>query len=79
MINVRLSKKVTLSSLIKVPMGQILTTKELAKYLRLTEVTIYKYDKEGKIPVHKVGSRWRFDKDKIDKWLVFKEKKKNTV
>ena len=47
-------------------MGKILTTKELAKYLKLTEVTIYKYIKEGKIPSHRVGSRWRFDKDQID-------------
>jgi excisionase family DNA binding protein len=54
-------------------MDQILTVKELAKYLKLTEVTIYKYVKEGNIPAHRVGSRWRFDKDKIDEWLRRKE------
>jgi len=59
-------------------MGQILTTKELAKYLKLTEVTIYKYVNEGKIPAHKVGSRWRFDKDQVDALLMEKEKKDNT-
>jgi len=47
----------------------ILTTKELAAYLKLTEVTIYKYANEGKIPGFKIGSRWRFDKDKIDDLL----------
>lgn len=47
-------------------MSSILTTKELAAYLKLTEVTIYKYANEGKIPGFKIGSRWRFDKDKID-------------
>ena len=47
-------------------MGQILTTKELANYLKLTEVTIYKYVKEGKILGRRVGSRWRFDKNQID-------------
>ncbi len=57
-------------------MGQILTTQELAEYLKLTEVTIYKYANEGKIPGSKIGSRWRFDKDKIDELLVDKEKKK---
>ena len=51
-------------------MGQILTAKELAEYLKLTEVTVYKYANEGKIPGFKVGSRWRFDKDKIDELLV---------
>jgi len=46
--------------------GKILTTKELSEYLQLTEVTIYKYVSEGKIPGMKIGSRWRFEKDKID-------------
>ena len=50
-------------------MGKILTTKELAAYLKLTEVTIYKYANEGKIPGFKIGSRWRFDKEKIDDLL----------
>lgn len=50
-------------------MGEILTAKELAEYLKLTEVTIYKYVSEGKIPGIKVGSRWRFEKDKIDDLL----------
>jgi len=53
--------------------GQILTTKELCEYLKLTEVTIYKYAKEGKIPGFRVGSRWRFDKDQIDEFLKSKE------
>ena len=47
-------------------MGQILTAKELADYLKLTEVTIYKYANEGKIPGFKIGNRWRFDKEQID-------------
>jgi excisionase family DNA binding protein len=49
--------------------SKILTTKELAEYLKLTEVTIYKYANEGKIPGFKIGSRWRFDKEKIDDLL----------
>ena len=49
--------------------GKILTTKELALYLKLTEVTIYKYANEGKIPGFKIGSRWRFDKEQIDDLL----------
>jgi len=52
-------------------MGEILTAKELAEYLKLTEVTIYKYVSEGKIPGIKVGSRWRFEKDKIDDLMKY--------
>ena len=59
-------------------MGQILTTKELAEYLKLTEVTIYKYVCEGKIPGHKVGSRWRYDKDQIDE-LLRRDEEKNKI
>jgi excisionase family DNA binding protein len=51
-------------------MGQMLTAQELAEYLKLTEVTIYKYANEGKIPGTKIGSRWRFNKDKIDGLLA---------
>ena len=60
-------------------MGKILTTKELAEYLHLTEVTIYKYATEGKIPGNKIGSRWRFEKDKIDNLLKDKNCKLGQV
>ena len=50
-------------------MSEIMTTKELAKYLRLHEITICKYAAEGKIPAVRVGRVWRFDKEVIDKWI----------
>ncbi len=46
--------------------AEILTSKELVVYLKLTEATIYKYTNEGRIPGFKVGSRWRYDKEQID-------------
>jgi len=54
--------------------AKLLNTKKLAEYLKLTEVTIYKYANEGKISGVKVGSRWRFDKDYIDELLRREEK-----
>ena len=50
-------------------MPEIMTTKELAKYLRLHEITICKYAAEGKIPAVRVGRVWRFEKEAIDKWI----------
>ena len=50
-------------------MPEIMTTKELAKYLRLHEITICKHAAEGKIPAVRVGKVWRFDKEAIDKWI----------
>jgi PTS system nitrogen regulatory IIA component len=57
-------------------MAKILTAKEVAEYLHLTEVTVCKYATEGKIPGNKVGSRWRFEQDKIDD--LFKNENGNT-
>jgi excisionase family DNA binding protein len=50
-------------------MPEILTTKELAKYLRLHQITICKHAAEGKIPGIRIGSAWRFDKEAIDRWI----------
>jgi excisionase family DNA binding protein len=56
-------------------MPQIMTTKELAKYLKLHEITICKYAAEGKIPAIRIGRVWRFDKEAIDKWIGGGQKK----
>ncbi len=50
-------------------MAEIMTTKEVAKYLRLHAITICKHAKEGKIPAIRIGRVWRFDKEIIDKWI----------
>ena len=51
----------------------VLTVPELAEYLKMKEVTIYKHAQEGKIPGFKVGSKWRFKRETIDKWIEEKE------
>ena len=50
-------------------MPDIMTTKELAEYLKLHQITICKFAVEGKIPAVRVGRVWRFDKEAIDKWI----------
>ena len=47
----------------------ILTAQELADYLKLNEVTVYKYAKEGILPGYKIGKQWRFNKDEINKLI----------
>ena len=59
-------------------MPQVMTTKEVAKYLKLHEFTICKYAGEGKIPAIKIGHVWRFDKDVIDRWIVEDQKSPRT-
>lgn len=50
-------------------MNEILTTRELADYLKLTETTIYRYVREGKVPAFWEDGRWRFRRDHIDALL----------
>jgi excisionase family DNA binding protein len=50
-------------------MAEIMTTKEVAKYLKLHAITICKFAAEGKIPAIRIGWVWRFDKETIDKWI----------
>jgi excisionase family DNA binding protein len=49
--------------------SEIMTTREIAKYLKLHEITVCKYAAEGIIPSVRIGRVWRFDKETIDKWI----------
>lgn len=52
----------------------VFTVPELARYLRMKPITIYKHIVLGKIPGFKVGSQWRFRKSTIDEWISKKER-----
>ncbi len=45
---------------------KLLNAEELAKYLDLNQVTVYKLAKAGKLPAIRVGKQWRFKKELID-------------
>jgi excisionase family DNA binding protein len=47
----------------------ILTIKEVALYLKVTERTIYRLAGAKKIPAFKVGGTWRFSRSDIDQWI----------
>ncbi len=42
------------------PEENVFTVQELARYLKMKPVTIYKHAKEGKLPWFKFGANWRF-------------------
>ncbi|MFH1798786.1 MAG: helix-turn-helix domain-containing protein [Candidatus Omnitrophota bacterium] len=46
----------------------------MAGYLKMKDVTIYKHAQKGCIPAFKVGSKWRFKKETIDKWIEKQER-----
>lgn len=48
---------------------KIMTVKEVAKYLDVHPMTLYKLVREGRIPAFKVGGQWRFRKVALDRWV----------
>ena len=53
----------------KKTMGDVLTAREAARYVRLTLPTFYRYIWEGRIEAPKIGRRYRFTKTLLDRWL----------
>ncbi len=47
----------------------ILTIEEVAKYLRVSERTVYDWAQKGEIPSGKIGTVWRFKRDEIERWV----------
>ena len=49
--------------------NEIMTIEEVAKYLKMTPQTVYKWAQDGQIPGTKLGKEWRFRRRIIDEWL----------
>ena len=54
-------------------MEKTMIPKEVASYLRMSVLTVYKHAKQGTIPGFRIGNSWRFDKNKIDAALMVGE------
>lgn len=53
----------------------IMTVREVAKYLRLSEAKVYRLVNAGLLPGMRIGKTWRFRKDILDEWLVERSKR----
>jgi excisionase family DNA binding protein len=51
-------------------MKELLTTEEMANYLRLRPETVIRKAKKGELPAIKIGRQFRFDKNQTDRWLL---------
>ncbi len=49
---------------------EVLNLRETAEYLRICEATVYSYVKQGKLPGRKMGNKWRFSKQALDRFLA---------
>ena len=49
--------------------SELMTTTEIAEYLRISRASVYRLVRQKQIPVSKVGRQLRFRKDIVDAWL----------
>ena len=52
-----------------------MTLREASEYLGVSPDTLYKYLGENSIPAFKLGNRWRFKKDLLDRWMEKKSER----
>jgi excisionase family DNA binding protein len=50
-------------------MKEIFTLREVARYLKVTERTIYRLVAKDRIPAFKVGGSWRFRQRELNEWM----------
>ena len=48
---------------------EIMTVEEVARYLRVSERTVYDWAQKGEIPAGKLGTTWRFKRTVVQKWV----------
>jgi len=48
---------------------EILTLDEVAKYLKVSDRTVYEWAQKGEIPAGKIGTVWRFKKSELEQWV----------
>ncbi len=51
-------------------MKELLTTQEMASYLKLRPETVLRKARKGELPAVKIGRQYRFDMDQINNWLL---------
>ncbi len=54
--------------------SEILTLRQVADFLKVTERTIYRLAAAKKIPAFKVGGTWRFSRAEINQWIQRQQK-----
>src|SRR5574341_260169 len=49
--------------------GQVMTVDQVAGYLQLNRLTVYRYIREGRLPAAKIGKLYRVLKEDVDQFL----------
>ncbi len=56
-----------------------MTLREASQYLGISPDTLYKYLSQDRIPAFKLGNRWRFKKDLLDRWMEKKSERQQDL
>ena len=48
----------------------LLTTEQVANYLKIDKFTVYRLVAQKELPAFKVGNQWRFKSRMIEAWLI---------
>jgi len=49
---------------------QWMNVEELARYLEVDAETILTWVQSGRLPAHRDGAQWRFDRSRVEEWLA---------
>ena len=48
---------------------EVMDIRQAAFYLGISADSLYRYASEGVVPAFKLGNRWRFKRDLLDRWM----------
>ena len=55
--------------------SRMATVAEVARYLHVQPMTIYRLIRRGQLPAFKIGTEYRFDMEQLKKWIANREVK----
>jgi excisionase family DNA binding protein len=48
---------------------EVMNLRQASNYLGVSPDTLYRYICDGEVPAFKLGSRWKFRKTVLDRWM----------
>lgn len=48
---------------------EVMDIRQAASYLGISADSLYRYASEGTVPAFRLGNRWRFKRDLLDRWM----------
>lgn len=48
---------------------EVMTSKQVAEYLQMSEVFVTKAAREGRLPAARMGFKWRFRRESVENYL----------